>query len=471
MTNNSFNGKDWPSIKWLESLGAKKRKRKHFKFSIGHAYVDIPNSAIDRIYKDMLTHCKKSKNINNAYMCAKQFLGKEMSNLDAYFKSYGLERFFVIYVSKTKKLNGPLEYRCRIHWMKFQHFIEEFPYSKHLEDKYRYILACKYSGSDLPVSTLLKIYSPSKGSKRDIFKDYKRKFNESIFATAQAIDKSLDDLINLITKKASDKRNNRYLDVFLDFVPDIVSALKEIKILSNKGYISSCYRELRSLIERFLYVLLDGYMEYNSFLYGKRIVLLPLLNINSLWRNQATNEKSNKKQLKNLNDLFRDNILRLQCEKKYKDQMKETLLKNMSVEMYVALGGRPSGKPCEESVPCLNIKEIKRGIKEIANLANNSNPCWEALIDDLEKRWRGKKNGEFPFPTTNFVLGFLRNILDKDLNKKIRHIWNDYSLFIHPYVFTWQILPKTSIIEYRILENELKNTIKPSIEALINYIR
>jgi len=119
----------------------------------------------------------------------------------------------------------------------------------------------------------------------------------------------------------------------------------------------------------------------------------------------------------------------------------------------------------------LNIKEIKRGIKEIANLANNSNPCWEALIDDLEKRWRGKKNGEFPFPTTNFVLGFLRNILDKDLNKKIRHIWNDYSLFIHPYVFTWQILPKTSIIEYRILENELKNTIKPSIEALINYIR
>jgi len=129
---------------------------------------------------------------------------------------------------------------------------------------------------NLPVSTLLKIYSPSKGSKRDTFKDYKRKFNESIFATAQAINKSLDDLINLITEMASDKRNNRYLDVFLDFVPDMVSALKEIKILSNKGYISSCYRELRSLIERFLYVLLDGYMEYNSFLYGKRKVLLPL---------------------------------------------------------------------------------------------------------------------------------------------------------------------------------------------------
>jgi len=140
------------------------------------------------------------------------------------------------------------------------------------------------------------------------------------------------------------------------------------------------------------------------------------------------------------------------------------------------LGGRSSGKPCEESVPCLNIKDIKRGIKEIANLANNSNPCREALIDKLKKKWWRKKNGEFPFPTTNFVLGLMRKILDnnlnkEDLNKKIRHIWEEYSLFIHPYVFTWQILPKTSIIEYRIFENELKNTIKPSIEALINYIR
>lgn len=151
--------------------------------------------------------------------------------------------------------------------------------------------------------------------------------------------------------------------------------------------------------------------------------------------------------------------------------MKNTLLEKMSVEMYVALGGRPQDKPCEESVPCLDIKDIERGIREIANLASNSNPCWSELIKKLKKKWRGNKNGEFPFPTTNFVLGFMKEILDKDLNKKIRHTWEEYSLFIHPYVFTWQIMPKTSIIEYRILENELKNTIKPSIEALINYIR
>jgi len=51
MTNNSFNGKDWPSINWLESLGANKRKRKHFKFSIGHACVDISNPDKERIWK------------------------------------------------------------------------------------------------------------------------------------------------------------------------------------------------------------------------------------------------------------------------------------------------------------------------------------------------------------------------------------------------------------------------------------
>jgi hypothetical protein len=54
MMNKSFNGQDWPSLKRLGSLGAKKRKP--FKFSIGHAHVDIPNPEIDRIYRGMFIH-------------------------------------------------------------------------------------------------------------------------------------------------------------------------------------------------------------------------------------------------------------------------------------------------------------------------------------------------------------------------------------------------------------------------------
>jgi len=47
MTNKSFNGRDWPSLQRLGILRAKKRK--HFKFSIGHDYVDISNPHTDRI--------------------------------------------------------------------------------------------------------------------------------------------------------------------------------------------------------------------------------------------------------------------------------------------------------------------------------------------------------------------------------------------------------------------------------------
>jgi len=54
MTNNSFNGKDWPSLQRLGILRAKKRK--HFKFNIGLAYLDIPNPEIDRIYRGMFIH-------------------------------------------------------------------------------------------------------------------------------------------------------------------------------------------------------------------------------------------------------------------------------------------------------------------------------------------------------------------------------------------------------------------------------
>jgi len=54
MTNNSFNGEDWQSLQRLGILTAKKRK--YFKFSIGHAYLDIPNPEVVRICKGMLIH-------------------------------------------------------------------------------------------------------------------------------------------------------------------------------------------------------------------------------------------------------------------------------------------------------------------------------------------------------------------------------------------------------------------------------
>jgi len=112
--------------------------------------------------------------------------------------------------------------------------------------------------------------------------------------------------------------------------------------------------------------------------------------------------------------LFLNDIFNGQCEK-YKIRIENTMLKKMSVEMYAALGAKPVNEGCDGSVPCLEIDKINKGIEEIINLADESNPCWNTLIKKLKGKWSNEKYGEFPFPTTNFALAFLRRVFGDDL--------------------------------------------------------
>jgi len=466
MTNKSFNGKDWPELP-LQRL--KTKDSQFFKFGNKHVYVDIPNPTIDNIYKETLINCNNLKRVSKAYKCAKKFIDDVNSNLhknleEIYGKNKNLELFFKIQIQRMNASKKPLLFKYRIDWEKFQRFIENFPYSDEitLEDKYRYIMSCKYSGSDLPVNALLGIYDALKGSDSNSYKDFNERFNRATSTTIQTINDTLDNLISLLTKKLREGKKNKYPETLLDCIPDMISTLYEIKILSNKGYISSCYRETRSLIERLSYVILDGYLVFNSFNYGQKEILLPLLNINSKWR-----DMQKKTQLHDIDNLFLNDIFNGQCEK-YKIRIENTMLKKMSVEMYVALGGKPVNEGCDGSVPCLEIDKINKGIEEIINLADESNPCWNTLIKKLKGKWSNEKYGEFPFPTTNFALAFLRRVFGDDLKMIRSNIWDRYSLFIHPYIFTWEIIPNTSVIEYKIFEYELTRKIKPSIETLIN---
>lgn len=466
MTNKSFNGKDWPELP-LQRLITKNSQ--FFKFGNKHVYVDIPNPTIDNIYREILIKCNKFKHVRTVYKCAKKFIDDANFNLhknleEIYGKNKNWESFFKIQIQRMNGSKKPLLFKYRIDWEKFQRFIENFPYSDEitLEDKYRYIMLCKYSGSDLPVNALLGIYDALRGSDSNSYKDFNERFNRATSTTVQTINDTLDNLISLLTKKLKEGKKNKYPETLLDCIPDMISTLYEIKILSNRGYISSCYRETRSLIERLSYAILDAYLVFNSFNYGQKEILLPLLNINSKWR-----DIQEKTQLNNIDSLFLNNIYNNQCEK-YKIRIENALLEKMSVEMYVALGGKPVIEGCGETVPCLEIDKIRKGINEIINLADKSNPCWNILIREVKKKWSGIKYGEFPFPTTNFALAFLTRVFGDDLKIIRSNMWERYSLFIHPYIFTWEVIPSTSVIEYKIFEYELTKKIKPSIETLIN---
>ena len=121
-----------------------------------------------------------------------------------------------------------------------------------------------------------------------------------------SIHNTLDGLISFLTKKLKDGKRNNYGYFILDFIPDIITELDAIKLLSKNGFISSCYREIRSLVERMSWVILEDYLLINSFkLWNLENEELPaaLLNINSKWR-----ESDQKQNLLKITDLIPVNL-------------------------------------------------------------------------------------------------------------------------------------------------------------------
>jgi len=444
------------------------KKSKYFKFKNKSSFIDVLNPFITNVYTNILDNCENSKDVDAAYNCAKKIVDKENLFLSNNFnKLYGkdnnLELFFKLQLYKITASKKPILFGYHLNWKKFQKFIENLPRSDKikLEDKYKYILKCKYSGSYLSTDTVSKFRDYQKNLDNDPFKIFRKKFLLATNDTVDSINNTLNDLINFLLKKLQYGKTKHYNYTILDFIPDIISSLDVIKVLSNNGYISSCYREIRSLIERTSYVILDDYLVFNSFKNKTKKIPLPLLNINSKWR-----DIKDKVQLTKIDNLFPSKLLNNLSEKQ-KIEMENILLKRMSTEMYVALAGTPLNDCNNTPEPCLEITKIKKGIDQIKQLADNSKDDWRQLIKEIENKWQNSNYGKFPFPTTNFILAFLRRVFNNKL-KILDDIWNRYSLFIHPYVFTWEILPNTSVVEYKTFEYELTKKVEKSIKILLN---
>ena len=465
-----YNSEDWPALPLQRPIT---KNSKYFRFRNKFIFIDVLNPYITSVYDEILKTCEKCTDINKAFDCAKRITEKNNSDMSTYFnKMYGKDRnielFFKLQVQKNNVSKKPILFGYYLNWKKFSKFIEKFPESDKitLEDKYKYILACKYSGADLSTDTILKFRNNQNGLTNDSYKRLREKFEKATSTTIDSINNTLDGLISFQINKLEEGKKGKYSYGILDFIPDIISSIDGIKILAMNGYISSCYREMRSLVERISYVVLDEYLTFNSSnIWGKNTISSPFFNINSRWRN-----KQDRTEITKISDLIPQNLFKGINGKERKD-VEDILFNKMSVEMYVALAGKPI-EIDNDYVPSLKIDTIKNGIEEIKKIAKGTNDnhlkiVLKSLADDLDKNWEGSKCGEFPFPATTFVFKFLEKIFAKDL-KVQNSIWHNYSLFIHPYVFTWEVIPKTSVIEYKILEYEITRNFDTAIEKLFN---
>jgi hypothetical protein len=464
---SEVNSKRWPTLPLQRPITKKSR---YFRFKNKHTFVDALHPNVTSVYEEISNNCENCSNINKAYDCAKKIVDETNRNLSENFnKIYGrdknIELFMKIQLQKNINSKKPILFGYYINWKKFFKFVENFPISNKitLEDKYKYILSSKYGGAYLSTDFILQLRNYQSTIAKDSFKSFKENFENATNSTIASINNTLEGLMDFLIKKLNEGKKERYSETILDFIPDVISSLDTIKTLATNGYISSCYREIRSLIERVSYVVLDEYLRINSnkFGAGDEYIIMPILNINSRWRSQQQ-----KQEIGRIYDIIPKDVL-----DKIKDEKKailDILLKKMSVEMYVALAGKPTNKD-DEHTPYLEIYKIKNGIKEIREMANVQNGTLKKnlilLADELDAKWNNSTPGEFPFPTSNFVFKFLVKVFGNDL-EIIKSIWNDYSLFIHPYIFTWEVIPKTSVIEYKTFEYEITTYFETAIEKL-----
>ena len=71
-----------------------------------------------------------------------------------------------------------------------------------------------------------------------------------------------------------------------------------------------------------------------------------------------------------------------------------------------------------------------------------------------------------PYPSNTFVLGFV----DKTFSSNMQRKYDEYSFFVHSYFTSWHIFPHSSVLEFKILKNELTEFSKIIKDLLNTYL-
>ena len=460
---------------------------KLFKFANHHFYTDVPNELIMKAYSEILEKCDALP-LDKAIQCAKglikEFNDSSIEEFRELSKKLGttMKPFVRLNVYKSESSKKPILFQYYLNKKALLDFVEWFSSSDTvtLYEKYNYIHQTKFYGDELSSATLFSFFPQNyvtSNSKMGIFR--------TSFSTSIANDKGytldvLDGLLSNINRQKTKIKKVYSTSATLRLIPEIISGIYTLRSLIENRYISACYREMRNLTERLSWFILDDYLSANSFGYWKmmsREIPSMLLNVNPQWRDKNT------EQIRGLNDMMPKDI---QICDNIELMLKRELITKMSTEMYIVLFGEPVNKVSTDVrgrmyIPYMRIHNIRRGIKEVNTLLSEpefmNSQCYmevKNFITKLNEKWMNAKYGIPKFPTSNFIFEFLKSAFGGKEWKKLQSVWRKYSLFIHPYLPTLQILPNLSMMEYKVLKHEIttfESIVKLEINSLFKYVQ
>lgn len=257
---------------------------------------------------------------------------------------------------------------------------------------------------------------------------------------------------------------------------------------------------MRKLLENLSWAIFDDFLFINSDYYSylknnpsQELVHLPrsFHEFDVKWYNWSQNKQSRnfKQKLENLRNEIFDHCRepKLKYDEKYritKGDITAELKKNMSYPLYIALAGieiestefeevkdflHPYQLDALKPVMYHNLEKILKVLKGGRSLGKlDKKFLWDIVEKNVIED--GNKFIVPPFPSNRNITDYIDAIWGNRVKNKLSKFYSQYSIFVHSYIHSWQVYPFSSVLEFKILNNEVEEFFSTVTRLLETYL-
>ena len=469
---------NWPSFGNIVVIG-----QPYFKILRGSsckAYVDVPNEITKMLIEELAQINSESKNIQEFYTKAykviddyndflrkhgKKYFGYPLEWLSfSLYKSGGMDRYAI---------------KVNINWDKFMDFLNVFSKTNiKIWKKYQYISICRYPSLNL---VLKKELEQTQRNVRNNSSIDIANITEQIDIFINYLENTKNQIMKLLKRKKWKGlviRSSLHPEVLL-YLVEMMSTIKMLKDIINNGMLTSCYRELRKILEGLGWAIFDDILLIRSIIRSINrninwLLAPPYRYASKEWYEIASLKKDfTLRNLGVLKNKIKGYTAGIRNSYK-KDILNDALINIMSYGSFLLFFGVNAEKIGEEEkefIPIYDIDILLPIAKEdFKAAARSAGIISDELVDEIMKNFKDMPQKIFPpYPSNEFVLSFI----DKTFSTGLQAKYSEYSFFIHSYLTSWHIFPFSSILEFKILNSEISiflQIIKDVLEKYLEYL-
>lgn len=429
-------------------------------------WVDVPSQTLYDFIRALSKISRSSSNLKTSKEDAKNLVEKFNEKL----RSEGSEFIKIVRPQNANTKKYKYKIIIRPDFKKLEEFLEKLARdpSKSLPEKYKYV-----SSSRLPAINVIRrggffAELSSNKSVQDGVKRVAKKDIKQISKTLRVEIRKLDKC----QKQAEKKYRTRKVHPFFFFVqPEIITILETCRTLSEKGLITSVYREFRKILEVLATNIFFDILRKNSpsVWEGPKMDITQWMDRKSL----ASVRSSREERLRDIdafrrkiNDLFKQVKICFDILDKEitKIEFSKYFTQGLSYPLFVILFGMSAktvdGFPGDSSRYVINKDQLESpATKNFAKIlalsigktkeTKKEIKVAKSILDNFFK----EKNQIIPqFLTTKFYIQYVESTSEISFYNK----YSEYSMFVHSHPETFQVLPFSSVSEFKILREEAK---------------